>query len=196
MCPESIAPDTSDTDRKRTDHPHSNRGRHRQPAWCKTKRWAQHRERSPRAVANGISRRRRRAAAASKQRRAVKHKLGSHHAPGTITARRRVRQRRRGGPESSLAHATTTGSGAHGTIDANEALPLHHQANTEAITQTDARPNHRETHEIPHTITDAKAGPHAQAHAKAFIGTNISAFHISTILRAYKSAHTGTHIPT
>ena len=43
-----------------------NRGRHRQPTWCETKRWLQHRERLLRAVANGISRRQRRASAACK----------------------------------------------------------------------------------------------------------------------------------
>ena len=59
-----------------------------------------------------------------------------------------------------------------------------------------ARPKHRETHEIPNARADAETGPDAQAYAEADTCSNISAVHISTILRAYKCTGTGTHVPT
>ena len=107
-----------------------------------------------------------------------------------------MRRRRRGGPESSLAHAATTGSGAHGAVDANEALLVYDQAHAQALPEADARPNHVKTHETPHTSTDAEAGPHAQAHAQADTRPHISSQYLITVLRAYKCTGTGTHITT
>ena len=105
-------------------------------------------------------------------------------------------RRRRGGPESSLAHAATKGSGAHGAIDANEAVLVYNKTHAQALPEADARPNHVKTHQVSDARADAETGPHAQAHAEADTRPDISSQYIITILCSYTCTGTGTDINT